>query len=47
MVIDGVGTFIAEDTGGAIKKNRIDVYFETHEDAVAFGRIKRKVVVLR
>ncbi len=47
VVIDGVGTFIAEDTGGAIKQNRIDVYFENHEDAIAFGRIKRKVVVLR
>ena len=47
VVIDGVGTFIAEDTGGAIKSHRIDIYFETHEAAIAFGRQKRKVIILR
>ncbi len=47
VVIDGVGTFVAEDTGGAIKRNRIDIYFETHEAAIAFGRQKRKVIILR
>ncbi len=47
VVIDGVGTFVAEDTGGAIKNNRIDVYFETHEDAIAFGRMKKRVVIIK
>lgn len=36
VVING-HTYIAEDCGGAIKENRIDIYFETHEDALNFG----------
>lgn len=34
--IDG-HTYIAQDTGGAIKGNKIDVYCETHEQALRFG----------
>ena len=30
-------TYTAEDCGGAIKENRIDVFFDSHEDARAFG----------
>ena len=30
-------TYIAHDTGGAIKGNRIDVYFDSHQDALNFG----------
>lgn len=37
VYIDGYGTFIAEDCGGAVKGNHIDMYFDTHEGAVAFG----------
>ena len=29
--------FIAEDCGGAIKSNHIDVFFNNHEDALDFG----------
>ena len=32
-----VHTYTAEDCGGAIKENRIDVFFDSHEDARAFG----------
>ena len=35
---DGTGhTYTAEDCGGAIKENRIDVFFDDHETARAFG----------
>ena len=36
--IKDMGFFTAEDTGGWIKGNRIDIYFETKEEAQAFGR---------
>lgn len=37
-VIFGGNKYIAEDCGGAIKGNRIDVFFDSHEDALQFGR---------
>ena len=30
-------TYIAEDCGGAVKGNRVDVLFATHEEALNFG----------
>lgn len=30
-------TYIAEDCGGAIKGNRIDLYFDSHQDALEWG----------
>lgn len=30
-------SYIAEDCGGAIKGNRIDVFFDSHKDALRFG----------
>ena len=46
VIIDGV-TFIAEDCGGTIKgNNRIDIYFDSHEDALKWGRQQIKVEVL-
>ena len=29
--------YIVEDCGGAINGNRIDIYFESHKDALQFG----------
>lgn len=36
IVIDG-HTYVAEDTGSAIKGNCIDIYFDTHQEALNFG----------
>lgn len=36
--IDGMGTFVCEDRGGAIKGNHVDIYMETKAQAFAFGR---------
>lgn len=36
VVINGK-TYTAEDTGGAIKNKRIDVYFDSHQAALNFG----------
>lgn len=30
-------TYIAEDCGGSIKKNRIDIFFDSHDEALIFG----------
>lgn len=38
VYIDGLGYRRAEDTGGAIKGKKIDVYFESEEYAEIFGR---------
>ena len=40
------GFAIAEDTGGAIKGNRIDLFFENSQDVYRFGRRKVKVYIL-
>ena len=36
-VVIGGKTYIAEDTGGGIEGNCIDIYFNTHEEALNFG----------
>ena len=36
VIING-HTYIAEDCGGSIKGNRIDVYFDSHKEALNFG----------
>jgi len=36
--IKDMGEFTAEDTGSKIKGNRIDIYFESKEEAEEFGR---------
>ena len=37
LIIDGI-TYYAEDCGGAVKGNHIDIFFDTHEEAKQFGR---------
>lgn len=43
LFIPGYGYAVADDTGGAIVGTRIDLAFDTHEEALWFGR--RNVVV--
>ena len=40
--LNGYGTFVVEDRGGAIKGNRINRYFNTHQEALNWGRKKCK-----
>lgn len=37
LEIEGMGTYIVHDRGGAIKGNRLDIYFDNHNDALEFG----------
>ena len=39
--------YIAEDTGGAIKGNRIDIYCESHQEALELGVKKVKVYLIK
>lgn len=42
--IDGAGPYIAEDTGSGIDGRTIDVFFDSHEDALAWGKRTVEVV---
>ena len=44
--IEGMGIFTIEDRGGAIKGNKIDVYFNSHNEALAFGRKQLQIRVI-
>lgn len=46
VIINGK-TYIAEDCGGAIKNNKIDIFFNTHEEALEWGVKYSEVYVKR
>ncbi|GAW91624.1 3D domain-containing protein [Calderihabitans maritimus] len=46
LYVDGYGFAEAQDIGSAIKGNRIDVFLETREEALRWGRRKVKVYLL-
>lgn len=46
VIIDGYGIRVAEDCGGAIKGNRIDVAVSSHEEALALGVVYKDVWVV-
>lgn len=43
----GGRVYTAEDTGGAIKGKRIDLYVENHEQAMRFGKKLIEVYIER
>lgn len=44
--ISGMGTYVCQDRGGAIKGNHIDIYMETKAEAFAFGRKNLEAEIL-
>jgi 3D (Asp-Asp-Asp) domain-containing protein len=46
LYIEGYGEAIAADQGNAIKGNRIDLYFDTHQQALNWGMKTVKVTIL-
>ncbi len=46
VYIDGIGYRRAEDTGGAVKGNKIDIFFGSEAEANRFGRKRAKTVYI-
>ena len=46
VYVEGYGYATAEDTGGAIKGNRIDVFVPEQNDALQWGRKQVKVTII-
>lgn len=44
--IAGMGTYVVEDRGGAITGNKLDVYFDSHSEALKFGRRQLQIRVI-
>lgn len=40
------GKYIAEDVGGAIKGNKIDIYLSDYDQCIKFGKRKVEVIIL-
>jgi len=47
IIYIGSHRYVAEDCGGAIQGNVIDIYFEDHDKALEFGRQTATVWILR
>lgn len=47
LYIEGYGEAVAADTGGAIKGNKVDLFYHDVTDALNFGRRNVKVYVLK
>ena len=44
--IEGMGEYIVQDVGGAVNGNHIDIFLDSHEEAVNFGKQTAFVEVL-
>lgn len=40
IYVDGIGTFVAEDVGGAVKGRHLDIYIDDHQRALNLGTLK-------
>lgn len=40
IYVEGLGTFIAEDVGGAVKGKHLDIYISDHQKALNLGTLK-------
>lgn len=47
VYIKGLGEFVAEDCGGDVKGNHIDIFFDYHSITDEFGRKFRKVYIIK
>jgi 3D (Asp-Asp-Asp) domain-containing protein len=47
IYIPGYGVGVAEDTGGAVKGNVIDLFFESRDEAIRWGRRNVTVYILK
>ncbi|MEL7566953.1 MAG: 3D domain-containing protein [Dehalobacterium sp.] len=46
VFIEGMGIYTAEDIGSTIKGNRIDIFMESHQQAINFGSQTLKIYVI-
>jgi len=47
LYVEGYGPAVAADTGGDIKGQRVDLYMDSYEEAIQFGRREVQVEVVR
>ncbi len=48
MYVPGYGWGVVEDRGGAIKgPDRIDIFYDSHSDALQWGRRRVRVIIER
>ena len=47
LYIEGYGPAVAADTGGDIKGQRVDLYMDSYEEAIQFGRREVQVEAVR
>ena len=47
IYIDGIGERVVQDRGGAIKGNKIDLFFSDHQSALNFGRQTKQVTIMK
>lgn len=50
IYVEDLGFFVAEDVGGGVKGNHLDIYVDNHEEALKLGTLqgkKKKVYIMR